>query len=359
MLLLALAGIDLVSRRIVAPLTRRHSVQAMEDMRHAVVASSRRQPVEVLCLGSSHTFRAVVPSVVERRLGLPRGAVVNAGVTGISVHEMHELWAGARAAGVRAPRVTLVEVALRQFNRNLNPQMDAWRARAGLRDRLHVAVPVETRADLVLGACWSLWDLRRTWRELPGVLLRRVLDRWGMDPEPHLFDEDGYPLMDVPQGHFTLAGLRRSLAGLGQPVPARPRRTLTRDRPPASEESLKRSAREAFLRHLDAFVLDDGAVRETADLVRALAADGATVLLTEYPVSEPYRQMVAEKRAAEDRAWRAALARELPDHEVWELGQSVGDSMKGGFMDADHVTFAGATAVSQAIGDRLAALPLR
>jgi hypothetical protein len=358
-LLLALVGIDLVSRRMVAPLTRRHSAQAMEDMRHALVASSRRQPVAVLCLGSSHTFRAVVPSVVERRLGLPRGAVVNAGVTGISIHEMRDLWAGAREAGVRAPRVALVEVALRQFNRNLNPQMDAGRARAGLHDRLHVAVPVEMRADLALGACWSLWDLRHTWRELPGVLLRRELDRWGMDPEPQLFDEDGYPRMGAPQGHFTLAGLRRSLAGLLHPGPARPQPALTRDRPPASEESLKRSAREAFLRHLDAFVLDEGAVRETADLVRTLAADGASVLLAEYPVSEPYRQMVAEKRAAEDRAWRAALARELPDHEVWELGQALGDSMKGGFMDANHVTFTGATTVSQAIGDRLAALPLR
>jgi hypothetical protein len=357
-LLLALVAIDLVSRRVVAPLTCRHSVQAIDDMRHALVASSRRQPVAVLCLGSSHTLRAVVPSVVERRLGLPRGAVVNTGITSISIHEMHDLWAGAREAGVRAPRVALVEVGLLQFNRNLDPRMDAWRARAGLQDRLHVAVSVAVRADLALGACWSLWDLRHTWRELPSVFLRRELHRWGMDPDPQLFDEDGWPLVEVPQGRVTLAGLRRSLASLRHPGTARPQPALNRDRLPASEESLKRSAREAFLRHLDAFMLDERAVLETVDLVRTLAADGATVLLAEYPVSEPYRQMVAEKRAAEDRAWREALARELPDHEVWEVAQAVGDSVKGCFWDADHVTFPGAIAVSKAIADRLAALPM-
>jgi hypothetical protein len=191
------------------------------------------------------------------------------------------------------------------------------------------------------------------------VLLRRELDRWGMDPEPRLFDEDGYPLMEAPPGGFTPAGLRRSLASLLHPGPASAPPALSRDRPPASEDSLERSARDAFRRHLDAFVMDERAVRETVDLVRTLAADGATVLLTEYPVSAPYRRMVAEERAAEDRAWRAALARELPDDDVWELGEAVGDAVKGRFMDADHLTFAGAAAVSQAIGDRLAALPLR
>src|SRR5712691_3209034 len=236
-------ALELVSRSIIAPLTMRGGFEQFSAL-VAEIRNSGHSPV-ILFLGTSHVQCAILPAVIERRLGLQRGAVLNAGLGASAPYEQMRLYT-AVGEYLGGARLAVLETTPLYFNRSL---ANNARVRLDLDTRLHYPAEMSKRADWLAGWAFSTWDRRRTWRAVATRAVRSAFDHAGL--EWPVFDPDGYP--GIPGA-------------------------------PSARGQLAMDADRAGLDLFERYSFDEEAVREFTALLARIRGHGTRVVLLEYPL---------------------------------------------------------------------------
>jgi hypothetical protein len=308
--LFTLVVLEVLSRRVVARYTVRGGIAQLDGLT-AVIRGLERRPV-VLFLGTSHVRSGIVPAVIERRLGLPRGAVLSAGLGGASPYELRRLYeTNERTLG--AARLALVEVAPMYFSR---VRAVASRLGLDLHTRLHFPARPLARADWLLGWALAAWDTRRAWRDLATSAGQRALRGVGLGGAP--FDADGYPTgpsFRSPRGDH-MAEAERVLRAQFEP-----------------------------------YSFDHDVLRDFVTLLGRMEANGTRVVLVEYPAAPVFEVLLQRRYPQAMRDEEAALAGPLSPYPVLRVSSSQEKELEDEFQDSHHLSRAGAERFSAMLAE--------
>jgi hypothetical protein len=129
----------------------------------------KASPPTVLVMGSSRARDAIVPAVLERELGLPRGAVMNLGITGGTPFDGLTLY---RRNRDRLRHAQLLVFAIEDWHLNesfppgvLDRRFATLDERIGVFDR-------DATLSLVVGWLWRTYDAQEPLRELGASVTR-------------------------------------------------------------------------------------------------------------------------------------------------------------------------------------------
>ncbi|PYQ48684.1 MAG: hypothetical protein DMF78_20630 [Acidobacteria bacterium] len=302
--------LEAVSRTMIAPLTVRGGFEQFSALVEEI-RDAGHSPV-ILFLGTSHVQCAILPAVIERRLGLERGAVLNAGLGASAPYEQMRLYAAVEES-LGSARLAVLETSPLYFNRGL--ANDA-RLRLDLDTRLHYPAEVSKRADWLAGWAFSIWDRRRTWRAVATRAVRSALGHAGL--EWPVFDSDGYP--GIPGA-------------------------------PSARGQIAVDADRASLTLFERYSFDDEAVQEFAALLARIRGHGTRVVLLEYPLFPELERFLETRYPDVKKREAAVLAGPLSSYPVLSVGHARAAELMADFRDAHHLTRTGAARFSAMLAE--------
>ncbi len=303
-------ALEAVSRSMIAPLTLRGGFEQFSALVEEI-RDSGHSPV-ILFLGTSHVQCAILPAAIERRLGLQRGAVLNAGLGASAPYEQLRLYTAVEEY-LGGARLAVLETTPLYFNRGL---ANNARVRLDLDTRLHYPAEMSTRADWLAGWAFSIWDRRRTWRAVATRAVRSAFDHAGL--EWPVFDPDGYP----------------GIPGV-----------------PSARGQLAMDADRASLDLFERYSFDEEAVREFTALLARIRGHGTRVVLLEYPLFPDLERFLETRYPDVKKREAAVLAGPLSSYPVLSVGRAREAELMADFRDAHHLTRAGAARFSAMLAD--------
>jgi hypothetical protein len=299
------------------------AVQETRTGERVFTAASLRSPEPVIIsLGSSRLQNSIVPSVIENKMGLKNGSVVNLSFDAATPQDHLHLYESQREYFLNA-EMLLLEVGEFHYNWSAIANEGAgnmrFRRLASFSERMSTP-HIDNKIDYTLGNFIRIWDTRFVIRDILSSTIRG-----GFRFEERPIDVDHNGQIGVTQSNLTRVFEANDVNQLG-----------------------------AFgFRNFEISEYQVNAITELVDLARA---DGLRVILISPPINDGFRELVAENYASFDRQWRERITSEI-DQEIIEVEifDSRCDDWRDCFYDYGHTNALGAESYSLAMADYLPA----
>jgi hypothetical protein len=277
-----------------------HSDVGVVDALESQVISDADQP-QILFMGSSRIRDAVSPRLLEHKLGLDEGAVLNLGLTKGTPFSAEKLYERNRSV-LSSASVVVFGLESWQFTRRsrVNERVNRF---ASLEERLRYFDGPD-RLPLIVGAIWRTYDAR--------AACHRFFKTWFVDRPP------GLPITDDGRVRW---------------------RTLDE----AEQQLGKRSAGSSAKLHWKRWSPSAGRFALLGRFVDRVQADGIDVWLVEVPTQNAYLRVVEDNYPEKLEHDRAQVERVANGAEVTWMGSAADVGMRDAdFFDYGHVNEIGA-----------------
>jgi hypothetical protein len=283
----------------------------IEAMEARVIAPS--EPPTVLLMGSSRVRDAVAPRQLEQALGLPRGGVMNLGVTRGTPYDARLLYERNRAKLSKA-KVLVVGVEDWSFNASVSPN-ERFRRFASLDERAST-FDKDWTLSLLAGYVWRTYDAQGPLRRL----------------------------------------LKSALTGREATLPISDDGRVVWRKEELEEGPAQYDVTPDVTRSLEDYATTEGLKAPLVELIALARADGLDVVVVQMPLRDAYVEQAQRRYPDALRQYAEVLGSLGPGVAVWryDRASSLGIQERW-FYDYGHMTTRGAEVMTRALGERLKA----